>query len=77
MARMRERIPAVLLGIGGALPLLVGETKRAPLWIRQMGMEWMYRLMQEPQRLLKRYVTTNSQYIWHLSRQFLAQKRNG
>jgi N-acetylglucosaminyldiphosphoundecaprenol N-acetyl-beta-D-mannosaminyltransferase len=77
MARMRERIPAVLLGIGGALPLLVGETKRAPLWIRQMGMEWMFRLMQEPQRLLKRYVTTNSQYIWYLSRQFLAQKRNG
>jgi N-acetylglucosaminyldiphosphoundecaprenol N-acetyl-beta-D-mannosaminyltransferase len=75
MARMRGRIPAVMLGIGAALPLLVGETKRAPLWVRQIGMEWAFRLGQEPQRLLKRYVTTNSAYLWYWGVQFFKHKK--
>lgn len=75
MARMRGRIPAVMLGIGAALPLLVGETKRAPLWIRQMGMEWAFRLAQEPQRLMKRYLTTNSVYLWYWAVQLFKRKK--
>lgn len=74
MARMRGRIPAVMLGIGGALPILTGDTKRAPLWIRQMGLEWAVRLAQEPGRLLKRYATTNSLYIWYFTKQWLGQR---
>lgn len=74
MARMKGKIPAVLLGIGGALPVLVGAHKRAPRWMRQMGLEWAFRLAQEPQRLFKRYVTTNSLYVWHLTKQIFSQK---
>ncbi len=76
MARMRGRVPAVLLGIGGALPILTGDTKRAPLWVRQMGLEWAVRLAQEPGRLLKRYATTNSLYIWYFTKQLLRQRNN-
>jgi N-acetylglucosaminyldiphosphoundecaprenol N-acetyl-beta-D-mannosaminyltransferase len=38
--------------------------KRAPGWIQRMGLEWLYRLMQEPRRLFKRYVVTNSLFIY-------------
>ena len=69
MARMRGRIPAVMLGIGGALPVLTGEHGRAPAWMRNMGLEWTYRLALEPRRLFNRYATTNALYLWHLGRQ--------
>lgn len=69
MGRMRGQIQAIMLGIGGALPILTGDTKRAPAWIRRMGLEWMYRLAQEPRRLFTRYATTNALYVWHLSKQ--------
>ncbi len=72
MGRMRGRIPAVMLGIGGALPILTGEHKRAPAWIRQIGMEWAFRLALEPRRLFKRYATTNALYVWHLSKQLMS-----
>ncbi|WP_375447770.1 WecB/TagA/CpsF family glycosyltransferase [uncultured Fibrella sp.] len=71
MGRMRGRIPAVMLGIGGALPILTGEHKRAPAWIRSMGLEWVFRLALEPRRLFRRYATTNALYVWHLSKQMI------
>ena len=74
MGRMRGRIPAVMLGIGGALPILTGEHKRAPAWIRQMGMEWAFRLALEPRRLFRRYATTNALYVWHLGKQLLSSQ---
>lgn len=71
MGRMRGRIPAVMLGIGGALPVLTGEHQRAPDWIRSIGMEWAFRLALEPRRLFRRYATTNTLYIWHLAKQMI------
>lgn len=73
MARMRNHIPAVLLGIGGALPVLAGEQKRAPEWMQNLGMEWVFRLAQEPRRLFKRYAVTNSLYVWHVGKQWISQ----
>jgi len=42
-------------GVGGAFDLIAGETKRAPVWVQQIGLEWFYRCLQEPKRLFKRY----------------------
>ena len=64
MAAMKGRINAVMIGVGGALPVMVGMQKRAPGWLQNCGLEWAYRLMQEPRRLFKRYVVTNSQFIY-------------
>ncbi len=75
MARMRGQIPAVMLGIGGALPVLTGSVQRAPAWVRNAGLEWGYRLAQEPRRLFKRYFTTNSLFIWALMKQLLKQNQ--
>lgn len=52
----REIGAPVAIGIGGTLDFMTGQTKRAPAWMQKTGLEWVYRLLQEPQRLWKRYV---------------------
>ncbi|HXB29204.1 MAG TPA: WecB/TagA/CpsF family glycosyltransferase [Puia sp.] len=64
MASMEGKINAVLIGIGGALPVLVGIQKRAPVWMQKKGLEWFYRLSQEPGRLFMRYLVTNFLFIY-------------
>ncbi|RXK87339.1 WecB/TagA/CpsF family glycosyltransferase [Filimonas effusa] len=69
MYEMKGKIPAVMLGIGGALPVLIGEQKRAPKWMQKYSLEWSYRLIQEPKRLFRRYLVTNSSYVMLLAGQ--------
>lgn len=61
--------PAVLLGVGAAFDFHSGMLKRAPVWVRCTGFEWLYRLMQEPKRLWKRYLITNTLFIYYVVRQ--------
>lgn len=74
MAEMKGRIPAVMLGIGGALPVLVGLQERAPKWMQDNSLEWSFRLMQEPNRLFKRYFKTNSHFIYLLTKEKIKRK---
>lgn len=74
MASMKGRVQASMVGIGGALPVMIGAQKRAPRWMQNAGLEWIYRLSQEPRRLFKRYAITNTTFIWLLARQYLAYK---
>ncbi len=69
MAKMKGRIHACMIGIGGALPVMVGMQKRAPNWMQTYGLEWLYRLLQEPKRLFKRYAYTNTKFIYLLARE--------
>lgn len=71
MAALSGRIPAVLLGVGGALPVTVGVQQRAPRWMQQAGLEWLQRLLLEPRRLFSRYFTTNTLFLYHLGKQWL------
>ena len=50
-------------GVGGSFDVLAGQTKRAPLWMQKCGLEWFYRLIQEPRRMWKRYLVTNSKFM--------------
>ena len=52
-----------VLGVGGFFDILAGSIKRAPLWMQSAGLEWFYRFLQEPQRLLKRYFVGNLKFI--------------
>jgi N-acetylglucosaminyldiphosphoundecaprenol N-acetyl-beta-D-mannosaminyltransferase len=54
----------IIHGVGGSFDILGGFTKRAPLWMQRAGLEWFYRLCQEPRRMWKRYLITNSLYIF-------------
>ncbi|MEO5584658.1 MAG: WecB/TagA/CpsF family glycosyltransferase, partial [Flavobacteriales bacterium] len=71
MAAMKGRIPAVMLGVGGAFLLYAGVDTRAPQWMRNASLEWLYRLWLEPGRLWKRYLVTNSAFmLMYLKRSF-------
>jgi len=64
MAKHSHNINAVLLGVGNAFSIYVGEEKRAPMFMRNLSLEWLYRLSQAPNRLFKRYLTTNTMFIY-------------
>ncbi|MDR2038774.1 MAG: WecB/TagA/CpsF family glycosyltransferase [Bacteroidales bacterium] len=75
MASVHERVNALLVGIGGALPVMVGMQSRAPRWMQKCGLEWLYRLLQEPGRLWKRYFVTNTIFLYLLVKEKLRKKR--
>jgi N-acetylglucosaminyldiphosphoundecaprenol N-acetyl-beta-D-mannosaminyltransferase len=58
--------PAILLGVGAAFDFHAGNVRRAPGVLRVLGLEWLYRLAQEPRRLWKRYLVTNSLFMFYL-----------
>lgn len=64
----------VMIGVGGTIDFLAGHLKRAPRWMRRNGLEWAFRLLQEPRRLFKRYLTD----LWHfgiaIAKEFLKVK---
>jgi N-acetylglucosaminyldiphosphoundecaprenol N-acetyl-beta-D-mannosaminyltransferase len=57
---------AVCHGVGGSFDVLAGKVKRAPRIWQRLGIEWLYRVVQEPRRLWKRYAVTNTLFIWML-----------
>lgn len=64
MAAISERVkPAVLLGIGASLDFIAGTVKRAPALMRKTGFEWLYRLVQEPRRLWRRYLVNDPKFL--------------
>ena len=52
------------MGVGGSFDVVSGKVNRAPLWMQKVGLEWFYRLAQEPKRMWKRYLIGNSKFIW-------------
>jgi N-acetylglucosaminyldiphosphoundecaprenol N-acetyl-beta-D-mannosaminyltransferase len=52
-----------VMGVGGSFDVVAGKVKRAPLWMQRWGLEWLYRVGQEPRRMWKRYLVTNSLFI--------------
>ncbi|MEM9806698.1 MAG: WecB/TagA/CpsF family glycosyltransferase [Cyanobacteria bacterium P01_D01_bin.56] len=64
MADHHGKIRSVMVGVGGVFPVYAGLKKHAPKWIRESGLEWLYRLIQEPRRLWKRYWKTIPPFIW-------------
>ncbi len=55
-----------IMGVGGSFDVVSGITKRAPRWMQEIGMEWFYRFLQEPGRMWKRYLITNSLFIYYV-----------
>ena len=52
-----------VMGVGGSFDVLAGQVQRAPVWLQRLGMEWSYRLMQEPRRLWRRYLVGNTRFV--------------
>lgn len=63
------------MGVGGALDIVAGITARAPHWMQRLGLEWLFRFLQEPRRLARRYVRTNTEFIWLVLREAAQGRR--
>ena len=67
---------AFAVGVGGSFDVLSGRLRRAPQILQKTGLEWAYRLAQEPRRLWRRYLVTNSRFIWLVLKQLLRRGRS-
>jgi N-acetylglucosaminyldiphosphoundecaprenol N-acetyl-beta-D-mannosaminyltransferase len=70
----RGIVQAVMIGVGAAFDYHAGTIKRAPLWMQKNGLEWLHRLFSEPRRLWRRYLLTNSLFLWYAASQLMLLK---
>lgn len=63
-----------IMGVGGSFDVIAGKVKRAPLWMQNFGMEWLYRVIQEPKRMWKRYLIGNTKFILLVVKEFFRAK---
>jgi len=63
MAAHQGKVRGLMVGVGAAFDYLAGNIKRAPEWMQKMNLEWAYRLMQDPKRLMSRYLNTNAKFL--------------
>jgi N-acetylglucosaminyldiphosphoundecaprenol N-acetyl-beta-D-mannosaminyltransferase len=71
MYQHRNKIKAAMVGIGGVFPIYAGIKKHAPQWVQDSGLEWLYRLIQEPGRLWRRYFKTIPPFVYLSAKQVL------
>ena len=69
MAVYRPALPVLMIGVGAAFDFLTGRKRQAPRWLRNSGMEWLFRLLHEPNRLWKRYLLYNPRFVWAVLRE--------
>jgi N-acetylglucosaminyldiphosphoundecaprenol N-acetyl-beta-D-mannosaminyltransferase len=75
MARMRDRLDVpVMCGVGAAFDFHAGRVSMAPRWMQERGLEWIYRIAQEPRRLLPRYLWFNPRFVVSFARQLVAER---
>jgi len=63
-----------IMGVGGSFDVIAGKVNRAPLWMQNAGLEWLYRVMQEPKRMWKRYLIGNSKFIYLVLKAYFNSK---
>ena len=66
MSEHQGRVNGFMVGVGAGFDYYAGNISRAPGWMQKINLEWLYRLMQEPGRLFKRYWHTNTKFIWEV-----------
>ena len=74
MAANREKVSAVMIGVGAAFDLYAGNIRESPKVVSKLGLEWMFRLAQEPRRLFSRYLLVNPRFVWLATRQLIQRR---
>ena len=72
--RPKLHVP-VVVGVGAAFDINSGRANQAPSWMRENGLEWAFRLVQEPRRLWRRYVLYGSEFVWNVAAELLALRK--
>lgn len=68
MAAHQGRVQGLMIGVGAGFDYFAGNIKRAPMWMQKLSLEWLYRLLQDPKRLFRRYLVTNTKFLWLTAR---------
>jgi N-acetylglucosaminyldiphosphoundecaprenol N-acetyl-beta-D-mannosaminyltransferase len=63
------------MGVGGSIDVLAGQTRRAPRVLQRLGLEWAYRLAQEPRRLFARYLVGNARFCFLVVKHFVRPRQ--
>jgi N-acetylglucosaminyldiphosphoundecaprenol N-acetyl-beta-D-mannosaminyltransferase len=71
----KDKLKAIMLGVGASFDFFAGNVKESPEWLGSLGLEWMFRLTQEPRRLWRRYLILNPRFIRLATRQLLRSKK--
>ncbi len=71
----KDKLKAVMLGVGASFDFFAGNVKESPEWLGKLGLEWLFRLTQEPKRLWRRYLILNPRFVWLAMMQLLKLKR--
>lgn len=76
MAAHRDKLRAVMLGVGASFDFFAGRVRESPAWVGRLGLEWLFRLTQEPRRLWRRYLFLNPRFAWLAAVQILKLSRH-
>ena len=66
MAEHQGVFNGLMIGVGAGFDYYAGNIKRAPMWMQKANLEWLYRFVQDPKKLFKRYLYTNTKFIWNV-----------
>lgn len=69
MYEHRDRVNGLMIGVGAAFDFIAGTVKRAPMWMQRLCLEWVFRIMQNPRRMLPRYLNTNFSFLYYVHRE--------
>ncbi|HZT71141.1 MAG TPA: WecB/TagA/CpsF family glycosyltransferase [Terriglobia bacterium] len=76
MWNFRDRVSVpVMVGVGAAFDFHTGRVRQAPRWMREHGLEWLFRLASEPRRLWRRYLIYGSQFVWNVNLEILKLRK--
>ena len=74
MYEHKGRVGGLMIGVGAAFDFIAGTLKRAPMWMQKLCLEWVFRIMQDPKRMIPRYLNTNFAFIYYVHKESKEQR---
>lgn len=75
MSAHKGEVRSIMLGVGASFDFYAGNVRECPEWLQKLGLEWLYRLTQEPRRLWRRYLILNPRFMWLATLQLLGLRK--
>ena len=75
MYEHKNKVNGLMIGVGAAFDFIAGTVKRAPAWMQKLCLEWVFRIMQNPRRMIPRYLNTNFTFLYQVHRETKALKK--
>jgi exopolysaccharide biosynthesis WecB/TagA/CpsF family protein len=71
----KNRVQGLMIGVGAAFDFIAGTTRRAPMWMQRLCLEWVYRILQDPKRMAPRYLNTNFAFLYYVHKENMAIRK--